>query len=69
MKERQDIKEYNDKREHVGINGLASSHIRSVSTRSHIRTNTKQEGVTYGGYLKIPFIVVLQLVNPNESKR
>jgi hypothetical protein len=44
------VKEYNDKMEHGGINGLTPSEVfLQAFNRSDIRTNTKQEGVTYVG--------------------
>jgi hypothetical protein len=44
------VKEYNDKREHGGINGLTPSEMfLQKFNRSRTRTNTKQEGVTYVG--------------------
>jgi hypothetical protein len=44
------VKEYNDKREHGGINGLTPSEMfLQTFNRSHTRTNTKQEDVTYVG--------------------
>ena len=44
------IEEYNDKREHGGINGLTPSEMfLQTFNRSHTKTNTKQEGVTYVG--------------------
>ena len=44
------VKEYNDKREHGGIYGLTPSEMfLQTFNRSHIKTNTKQQGVTYVG--------------------
>ena len=44
------VKAYNDNREHGGINGLTPSEMfLQTFNRSHTRTNTKQEGVTYVG--------------------
>jgi len=44
------VKEYNDKREHGGIYGLTPSEMfLQTFNRSHTKTNTKQEGVTYVG--------------------
>ncbi len=40
------VKEYNDKREHGGINGLTPS---EMFLQTFNRSNTKQEGVTYVG--------------------
>jgi hypothetical protein len=44
------VKAYNDKREHGGINGPTPSEMfLQTFNKSHTRTNTKQEGVTYVG--------------------
>jgi hypothetical protein len=41
------VKEYNDKREHGGINGLTPSEMfLQTFNRSHNRNNTKQKSVT-----------------------
>ena len=42
------VKAYNDKREHVGINGLTPSEMfLQTFNRSRDRNNTKQKTVTY----------------------